>query len=196
MRRNRTGAGCDAGFHGAYLAMLNWRASSDCRMVRKAAPCSPWNRTRRGEMSDQRRESAAPVEPYFDRTPQPFGDGPPEPAGLRGFAADAASAHRELAAKRLVDMRYVSGLDRATAERHFPLAPGGAAGRARVPRRARRPGGARRRPALWRHRRRNGRMRTAALSSAGTTAALASRLSAPRSRGPAMAASSWARTRA
>jgi len=30
-------------------------------------------------MSDQRRESAAPVEPYFDRTPQPFGDVPPDP---------------------------------------------------------------------------------------------------------------------
>ena len=30
-------------------------------------------------MSDQWRESAAPVEPYFDRTPQPFSDGPPDP---------------------------------------------------------------------------------------------------------------------
>jgi sugar lactone lactonase YvrE len=29
-------------------------------------------------MSDQRRESATP-EPYFDRTPRLFGDGPPEP---------------------------------------------------------------------------------------------------------------------
>ena len=30
-------------------------------------------------MSDQRQESTAPVELYFDRTPQPFGDGPADP---------------------------------------------------------------------------------------------------------------------
>jgi hypothetical protein len=30
-------------------------------------------------MSDQRRESETTLEPYFDRTPQPFGDGLPDP---------------------------------------------------------------------------------------------------------------------
>jgi hypothetical protein len=47
-------------------------------------------------MSEQRRESAAPVEPYFDRTPQPFGDGPADPLVYDASPADAASAHREL----------------------------------------------------------------------------------------------------
>lgn len=80
-------------------------------------------------MSDQHRGSAAPVEPYFDRTPQPFGDGPP--ARLVYDASPRALRQRTVnfAAKRLVDMRYFSGLDRATAERHFrwrpAVAPGG-----------------------------------------------------------------------
>ena len=30
-------------------------------------------------MTGQHRESATAVEPYFDRTPQPFGNGPPDP---------------------------------------------------------------------------------------------------------------------
>ena len=81
-------------------------------------------------MSD-RRESATPVEPYFDRTPQPFGDGSPDP--LVYDASPQALRQRTLnfAAKRLVDMRYVSGLDRATAERHFrwrPAVPPGGLG--------------------------------------------------------------------
>jgi hypothetical protein len=80
-------------------------------------------------MSDQQRKSAAPVEPYFDQTPQPFGEGPPDP--LVYDAAPRALRQRTMnfAAKRLVDMRYVSGLDRATAERHLrwrpAVAPGG-----------------------------------------------------------------------
>ena len=80
-------------------------------------------------MSDQHRKPAAPVEPYFDRTPQPFGDGLPE--ALVYDASSRALRQRTVnfAAKRLVDMRYVSGLDRATAERHFrwrpAVAPGG-----------------------------------------------------------------------
>jgi len=80
-------------------------------------------------MSEQRRESAAPVEPYFDRTPQPFGDGPVDP--LVYDASPRAQRQRTLnfAAKRLVDMRYVSGLDRAIGEQHFrwrpAVAPGG-----------------------------------------------------------------------
>jgi len=81
-------------------------------------------------MSD-RRESATPVEPYFDRTPQPVGHGLPDP--LVYYASPQALRQRTLnfAAKRLVDMRYVSGLDRATAERHFrwrPAVPPGGLG--------------------------------------------------------------------
>ena len=77
-------------------------------------------------MSD-RRESATPVEPYFDRTPQPSSDGLPDP--LVYDASPQALRQRTInfAAKRLADMRYVSRLDRATAERHFrwrPFGPG------------------------------------------------------------------------
>ncbi len=126
-------------------------------------------------MSDQRRESAAPVEPYFDRTPAAGIGGTGRtlfrshaaavwrrsagPAGLRRLAADAASAHRELC--RQASRRHA--LRQRARPRHcraaFPLAAGGAAGRARVPRRARRPGRTRRRPAPWRHRRQHGRCR-------------------------------------
>src|SRR5689334_15141742 len=55
------------------------RASSNCRVAPKAAPCLAEIAARRGKMSGQRWEAAAPVEPYFDRTPQPFGDGPADP---------------------------------------------------------------------------------------------------------------------
>ena len=80
-------------------------------------------------MSDQHRASAAPVEPYFDRTPQPFGDGPPDPLVYDASPRALRQRTVNFAAKRLADMRYVSGLDRATAERHFrwrpAVAPGG-----------------------------------------------------------------------
>ena len=82
-------------------------------------------------MSDQRRESAAPGEPYFDRTPQPFGDGPPDPLVYEASPRMLRQRTVNFAAKRLVDMRYVSGLDRATAERHFrwrPAVPPGGLG--------------------------------------------------------------------
>src|SRR5262245_31503048 len=82
-------------------------------------------------MSDQHRESAAPVEPYFDRTPQPFGDGPPDPLVYDASPRALRQRTANFAAKRLVDMRYVSGLDRATAERHFrwrPAVPPGGLG--------------------------------------------------------------------
>lgn len=79
-------------------------------------------------MSDRHRESA-PVEPYFDRTPQPFGDGPPDPLVYDASPRALRQRTVNFAAKRLVDMRYVSGLDRDTAERHFrwrpAVAPGG-----------------------------------------------------------------------
>jgi hypothetical protein len=82
-------------------------------------------------MSDQRRESAAPVEPYFDRTPQPFGDGPPDPLVYDASPRMLRQRTVNFAAKRLADMRYISGLDRATAERHFrwrPAVPPGGLG--------------------------------------------------------------------
>jgi hypothetical protein len=65
-------------------------------------------------MGDQRRESAAPVERYFDRTPQPFGDGPVDPLVYNASPRALRQRTVNFAAKRLVDMRYLSGLDRAT----------------------------------------------------------------------------------
>ena len=82
-------------------------------------------------MSDQRRESAAPVERDFDRTPQPFGDGPPDPLVYDASPRLLRQRTVNFAAKRLVDMRYVSSLDRATTERHFrwrPAVPPGGLG--------------------------------------------------------------------
>ena len=80
-------------------------------------------------MSDRQRESAVPVEPYFDRTPQPFGDGPPDPLVYDASPRALRQRTMNFAAKRLTDMRYVSGLDRAAAERHLrwrpAVAPGG-----------------------------------------------------------------------
>jgi len=144
---------------GAHLAMLTNCASANCRVPAKAAPCRQVIPQRSGEMSDQRWESAVPVEPYFDRTPQPFGEGPVEP--LVYDAAPQALRQRTVnfGAKRLADMRYVSGLDRTTAERHFrwrpAVAPGGLGFRA-APDAGR--GG--RRASPRRHRHRDGRCRS------------------------------------
>jgi hypothetical protein len=130
-------------------------------------------------MRDQRRESGAPVEPYFDRTPQPFGDGPPDPLVYDASPRMLRQRTLNFAAKRLVDMRYVSGLDRVTAERHFrwrPAVPPGGLGFRPAPtaRRSSRPLSAvATSSSKW-------TMPTAALSSAGTILALASRLSEPR----------------
>ena len=79
-------------------------------------------------MSGQPRESAALPEAYFDRTPQPFGDGPPDPLVYDASPRILRQRTVNFAAKRLVDMRYVSGLDRATAERHFRWRPAVASG--------------------------------------------------------------------
>jgi Beta-lactamase len=80
-------------------------------------------------MNSQPRESAVPVEPYFDRTPQLFGDGPPDPLAYDASPRALRQRTANFAAKRLTDMRYVSGHDQATAERHFrwrpAVAPGG-----------------------------------------------------------------------
>src|SRR5271168_5555748 len=56
---------------------------------------------RSAEMSDQPRAQVAPVEPYFDRTPQPFGDGLPDPLV---YDASPRALHQRtvnFAAKRL-----------------------------------------------------------------------------------------------
>src|SRR3984893_15253996 len=106
-------------------------ASPNCRMAAKAAPCRHEIAGRSEEISTQRREAAAPVEPYFDRTPQPFGDGLPDPLVYDASPRMLRQRTVNFAAKRLVDMRYVSGLDRATAERHFrwrPAVPPGGLG--------------------------------------------------------------------
>src|SRR5437870_4077411 len=82
--------------------------------ARESGTLSPRNARRERSMSDRQRESAAPVEPYFDRTPQPFGDGPPDPLVYDASPRALRQRTMNFAAKRLTDMRYVSGLDRAT----------------------------------------------------------------------------------
>jgi CubicO group peptidase (beta-lactamase class C family) len=74
-------------------------------------------------MSDRNREQTAPVEPYFDRTPVLFGDGPPDPLVYDASPRALRQRTVNFAAKRLVDMRYVSALDRDAAERHFRWRP-------------------------------------------------------------------------
>src|SRR5688500_1162883 len=75
--------------------------SANCRVAAKAAPCRPKARRGEWEMSDRQRESAAPVEPYFDRTPQPFGDGPPEPLVYDASPRALRQRTVNFAAKRL-----------------------------------------------------------------------------------------------
>src|SRR5258706_6111082 len=74
-----------------------------------------------------------PVEPIFDQTPHLFGDGPPDPVIYDASARALRQRTVNFAAKRYADMMFVSGLDRATADRHFrPRAaqvPGGLSGR-------------------------------------------------------------------
>jgi len=68
------------------------------------------------------RPIAAPpavVEAIFDRTPQPFAEGPPDPIVYDASAAALRQRSVNFAAKRLADMMFVTGLDHATAERHF-----------------------------------------------------------------------------
>ncbi len=83
-------------------------------------------------MTDRSAKPAIP-ENYYDRTPEPFGDGLPDPLVYDASARALRQRTMNFAAKRLTDMRYVSGLDRATAERHFrwrsAVAPGGLADR-------------------------------------------------------------------
>ena len=77
--------------------------------------------------------SRLPVEPIFDQAPHLFGDGLPNPVVYDASAAALRQRSVNFAAKRYADMMFVSGLDRATADRHFrPRAaqvPGGLSGR-------------------------------------------------------------------
>jgi hypothetical protein len=79
-------------------------------------------------MSDEPASAIIPIEPTFDRTPQPFGDGPPDPTVCDASAPALRQRTVNFAAKRMVDMLYVSGLDRATADRHFRWRPAAAPG--------------------------------------------------------------------
>jgi CubicO group peptidase (beta-lactamase class C family) len=58
-------------------------------------------------------------DPVTDRTPQPFGSGPADPMVFDASPRAMRQRSANFAAKRYVDMLYVSGLDRATADRHF-----------------------------------------------------------------------------
>ncbi|MDR3537953.1 MAG: serine hydrolase [Acetobacteraceae bacterium] len=62
--------------------------------------------------------TSRPVEPIFDRTPNPFGTGPAAPLVYDASAAALRQRTVNFAAKRYADMLFVSGLDRATADRH------------------------------------------------------------------------------
>jgi CubicO group peptidase (beta-lactamase class C family) len=64
------------------------------------------------------RAPAPAVEAIFDRTPHPFGDGPASPLVYDASATALRQRTVNFAAKRYADMLFVSGLDRATADRH------------------------------------------------------------------------------
>src|SRR5215211_163138 len=59
-----------------------------------------------------------PVEPIFDRTPHPFGDGPVDPLVYDASPQALRQRTVNFAAKRYADMLFVGGLDRATADAH------------------------------------------------------------------------------
>jgi CubicO group peptidase (beta-lactamase class C family) len=79
-------------------------------------------------MNDETVAPALPIEPTFDRTPQPFGDGPPDPIVCDASPRALRRRTVNFAAKRMVDMLYVSELDLSTAERHFRWRPAVAPG--------------------------------------------------------------------
>jgi CubicO group peptidase (beta-lactamase class C family) len=62
-----------------------------------------------------------PAEPIFDATPHPFGHGPVDPVVYDATIAALRQRTVNFAAKRYADMMFVTGLDRATANRHFRL---------------------------------------------------------------------------
>jgi CubicO group peptidase (beta-lactamase class C family) len=61
------------------------------------------------------------MEPIFDRTPHPFGSGPIDPVVCDASVTALRQRTVNFAARRYADMMMVSGLDRATADRHFRL---------------------------------------------------------------------------
>jgi CubicO group peptidase (beta-lactamase class C family) len=61
------------------------------------------------------------MEPIFDRTPHPFGDGPVHPIVHDASIAALRQRTVNFAAKRYADMMFITGLDRETADRHFRL---------------------------------------------------------------------------
>lgn len=79
-------------------------------------------------MSNASAAPMLPLEPIFDRTPQPFGARLPDPIVGDASARSLRQRTINFAAKRMVDMRYVSGLDRATADRHLRWRPAAAPG--------------------------------------------------------------------
>jgi Beta-lactamase len=79
-------------------------------------------------MNDKTVAPVVPIEPTFDRTPQPFGDGPPDPIVCDASPRALRQRTLNFAAKRMVDMLYVSDLDLSTAERHFRWRPAAAPG--------------------------------------------------------------------
>jgi hypothetical protein len=79
-------------------------------------------------MKNEPAAPAQPLEPTFDRTPQPFGFGPPDPIVCDTSARSLRRRTVNFAAKRMVDMLYVSNLDRETAARHFRWRPAAAPG--------------------------------------------------------------------
>jgi len=78
-----------------------------------------------------------PLEPTFDKSPPPFGAGLPDPVVCDASPRALRQRTVNFAAKRMTDLRYVSGLDRATAEQHFrwrpAVAPGGLSARDAAP---------------------------------------------------------------
>ena len=84
-------------------------------------------------MSERPERPISREDPIADRTPQPFGSGPADPAVFDGSVRAMRQRSVNFAAKRYVDLLYVSGLDRATADRHFrwraAAMPGGLSGR-------------------------------------------------------------------
>src|SRR5580704_3857523 len=74
-------------------------------------------------MTERQPAAISPLEPTFDRTPAPFGAGLPDPVVCDASPRALRQRTVNFAAKRMTDMRYVSGLDRGTAERHFRWRP-------------------------------------------------------------------------
>jgi CubicO group peptidase (beta-lactamase class C family) len=64
---------------------------------------------------------APPLEPIFDRTPHPFGDGPVDPIVYDASVAALRQRTVNFVARRYADMMLISGLDRTTADNHFRL---------------------------------------------------------------------------